>query len=347
MPTSPRWVLTVPSHGYGTDETVEQLTHCLNQVHERFPGSPKVMLGSISAQYGGVLPPHQSHRTGRDADVYFFRKPGAQWSKAATKDDIDLPRTWAMLRCFITETDVDMILIVRRVQDWIEEYALSIGEPAEWIRGLFHDQGRYKTAVVRDVPGHVAHMHVRFTSPAARRRAIAVYDRLVALGAVVPPKQAITHEVQRGDTLSHLAKRYATSVARIQAQNDLRGTLIKVGQRLLLSKAVDLREARGPVVVPPRRRPPREAELPRLDPVEAAVAGVANQPDQDDVANASPASPPAVLPRAPSPPAEPQPAQVEREPKQRKPTRSALQDPWAAKPRPERPRWSRREAGHE
>src|SRR5690606_7867121 len=157
-----RWVLTVPSHGYGTEESVAQLSHCIRAVHAEVPESPPVMLGSLSAQEGGRLPPHKSHRTGRDADVYFFRKPGAQWSKAATADDIDLPRSWALLRCFVTDTDVEMVLIDRKVQKWIEAYARSIGEPEEWLDSLFYDVPGTKSAVIRHVPGHVAHMHVRF-----------------------------------------------------------------------------------------------------------------------------------------------------------------------------------------
>src|SRR5690606_14377549 len=169
MPQGEDWVITVPSHAYGTEETVRQLSHCISATRAAFPDSPRVMLSSLSAVTGGKLPPHKSHRTGRDAYVYFFRKAGAQWSKAATQEDIDLPRTWALLRCFVTQTDVDMVLIDRRVQDWLKTYALSIGEPPEWIDELFHDRPHTKSAVVRHVPGHVAHMHVRFVSAHARR----------------------------------------------------------------------------------------------------------------------------------------------------------------------------------
>lgn len=44
--------------------------------------------------------------------------------------------------------------------------------------------------------------------------------------------QWITHTVRRGETLSGIASRYETSVARLQAENGVRGTRILVGQRL-------------------------------------------------------------------------------------------------------------------
>lgn len=258
LPASDDWVITVPSHGYGTHETNQALALCIGQVRRDFADSPKVMLGSLSAERGGHLPPHKSHRTGRDVDVYFFRKPGARWVKAATEQDIDLPRTWALLRCFITRTDVDMVLIDKRVQAWLESYAVSIGEDRQWLNDVFHDKGKAKTAVVRHVPGHVAHMHVRFASPRARRAAVQHYDELVAAGVIVPEKRALVHEVQKGDTLLGLARRYGMTVADIQRLNGMSSTVIRVGQKLTIQQAVDIRGARDPVGVRPRVLPPGE-----------------------------------------------------------------------------------------
>lgn len=283
MPRSPYWVITLPSHGYATQETVDALSHCLRQVHEAIPDSPATMLGSLSAEHGGLLPPHKSHRTGRDVDVYFFRNPGARWNEAATREDLDLPRTWALLRCFATETDVEMILIDRKVQLWIEEYAASLGEDPEWIRDLFHDDGPAKTALIRHVPGHVAHMHVRFVSAKARRAAVAAYDRLVKLGLVNAGVAAIEHRVQAGETLSGIAKRYGTSVKRIQDLNRLKSSLIRVGQRLTLQQAVDVRGARERVVVPPRRLPPKAATTGAPRPTETQEANATKENASDAV----------------------------------------------------------------
>lgn len=45
---------------------------------------------------------------------------------------------------------------------------------------------------------------------------------------------AQTHVVARGDTLSGLARRYGVTVAQIQQANNLRGTVIWIGQRLII-----------------------------------------------------------------------------------------------------------------
>jgi hypothetical protein len=147
------------------------------------------------ASGGGKIAPHDSHRTGRDVDVYFFRQPGSQWNVAATQGDIDYERTWALLRCFVTDCDVDFVLIDRAVQAWLESHALRAGEPAVWVR-LFHDGDggatrRGNHAVVRHAPGHVAHMHVRFVSPEARRLGVELYERLAREGYIRSPRPAL------------------------------------------------------------------------------------------------------------------------------------------------------------
>lgn len=301
LPSSEDWVITMPSHGYGTQETNDALASCIGKVRREIPNSPKVMLGSLSAERGGHLPPHKSHRTGRDADVYFFRKPGAQWSKAATASDIDLGRTWALLRCFVTETDVEMILIDRKVQRWLENHALSVGEDRKWIETLFHDDGRNKTAVVRHVPGHVAHMHVRFVSPEARRRAVQHYDRLVAARVVVPEQRGVVHVVQKGDTLSALGRRYGVTVARIRELNALGSSLIRVGQKLTVEQPVDIRGARDRVVVPARRLPPGQVAPPA--PIERVVVTPAPVEPSEPKEPAAASKPPGPPPRQSSEPA--------------------------------------------
>lgn len=260
MPDGEDWVLSVPSHGYGTEETVRQLGQCITATRAAFPDSPRVMLGSLSAASGGKLPPHKSHRTGRDADVYFFRKPGAQWSKAATRQDIDLPRTWALLRCFVTKTDVDMVLIDRKVQVWLQTYALSIGEPPEWIDELFHDKPHTKSALVRHVPGHVAHMHVRFVSAHARKLGAKHYQELVGAGLLRERVEEVRHTVGKGDTLLGLAKRYKISVGEIQSLNRIKGSVIRLGQVLLVKQGVPIEGVDAPVYGHGRVLPPEPCE---------------------------------------------------------------------------------------
>ncbi len=257
MPEGPEWILSIPDHAWGTEETVEALIHCIRKVHQEIPDTPRVILGSLSSERGGRLPPHKSHRTGRDVDIHFYlskRSPN-KWYEVATADNLDRRRTWALIRTIVTDTDVEMILIDQSVQNLLEEYALANGEDPEWIKELFHDVRPY-SALIRHVPGHTGHMHVRFVSPFARKRGVELYDQLVEQGHIEPPKRAVVHQVVKGDTLTGIAKRHGTTVAAIRETNELESTVIKVGQKLTIQERQDIVGARDRVVVPPRRLPP-------------------------------------------------------------------------------------------
>jgi penicillin-insensitive murein endopeptidase len=286
--------VSAPQHAWGTEETVTGISHCIERVREQFPATPPVFLGSISPKNGGFAPPHKSHQSGRDADVYFFRQPGAKWFKAATEADLDKPRTWAMLKCFISETDVNFVLIDQHPKAWLEEYALSIGEDPAWINEIFHGVGRYPNPVVQHVPGHVAHMHVRFVSPIARERGIFAYQTLVDQGHIVLRTKELQHDVVKGDSLQKLAELYNTSVDQLMKLNQLESDVIKVGQKLKIEQRIDLHAARDPIVIPPRHPPPaapnaalvNDGEPPSAQNPQQAAPGTAGVLRQDHVASA-------------------------------------------------------------
>lgn len=52
-----------------------------------------------------------------------------------------------------------------------------------------------------------------------------------------PTAKPQVHRVRRGDTLGAIARRYGVTVAQVRSQNNIRGNLITVGQRLTIQKA--------------------------------------------------------------------------------------------------------------
>ena len=72
--------------------------------------------------------------------------------------------------------------------------------------------------------------------------------------AGILPGPTVRHTVRSGETLSHLASRYGTSVAAIRAANGLRGNSLRAGRRYVIPvrRVPTLSE---PVVVPARRLP--------------------------------------------------------------------------------------------
>lgn len=240
MPEGAEWSLGIPSEAYGTEETIEALIHCIRRVNQQFPNTPRVVIGSLSRQGGGPLPPHKSHRTGRDADVALYYLGGKwRWDQPAGAHNLDRARSWAFLRAVITETDVEFVLVDRVVQELLEEYALGIGEDPEWVRELFHGTASGERPIVKHVPGHTAHWHIRFVSPLACERGRLAYDQLVEQGHI--PSPAI--EARAG------------SSPRTRAGS---ATTTPTGP-------TELRGARDPVVIPPRKLPGRARSARELE----------------------------------------------------------------------------------
>ncbi len=65
-------MLVLPgAHRWGTEELVGMLGRAATRLREEEPG-PRVLVGELSRQTGGYLPPHGSHQNGRDADVGYL-----------------------------------------------------------------------------------------------------------------------------------------------------------------------------------------------------------------------------------------------------------------------------------
>jgi murein endopeptidase len=263
MPEGPLWTIRNPLETWGTQETIDFVSTAIETVARRFPGSPRVVIGDISRPDGGRLNRHKSHQAGRDIDVGFYylagEAPDFRVVRASSRSrrrpagpQLDLARTWALMRAFLTETDVDRIFLDRSLIAVLYRYAREEEhEDRAWLADVF-GHGERK-GIVQHERKHLDHMHVRFFNRVAQERGRVVYPILVEDGVVGPP--LVRHRVRRGETIGHLAAAYGTSAAAIRAANGMRGNLLRAGRSYL----VPVRKVRTdaePVVVPPRRLPP-------------------------------------------------------------------------------------------
>ncbi len=248
--------LVSPGFAWGTEETVAYLQAAVSKVHEQFPNTAPVHIGHISGASGGHLSPHLSHQSGRDVDVgYYYAEGQRRWYRRATADNLDVARTWALVRAFVTETDVEMILIDHPIQRVLREHALASGEDPEWVQSLFETLGS-RQAIIRHVRGHGTHIHVRFFNPIAQRSGQRLYSLLVAHKLVPPVTVFAQHRVRKGETLGKLARRYGTTVEAIQRANGLRNTLIQARRVYKIPRKGGPRPIQGQLNFPERRLPP-------------------------------------------------------------------------------------------
>ncbi len=233
---SPLYHLEDPAHSWGTIETVDALIHALEVVAQTHPGTSTVALGHLSALEGGPLRPHHSHQSGRDVDLgLYYTKPGTRWYTKATEHSLDAPRTWTLIRTLAKDTDIEMILLDRRLQEEVEQYAQSLERDSAWVHLLFHG-GSGKLALVRHSPGHATHIHLRFRNPiaqeTARRLSLSLPNEHRQQSSDAPV--AKVHVATMGDTLAKLAQRYNTSMDAIRKANHMHTFQLVAGQRYVI-----------------------------------------------------------------------------------------------------------------
>ncbi|MEP7123835.1 MAG: penicillin-insensitive murein endopeptidase [Byssovorax sp.] len=239
MPRGDHWDLISPSCAWGTKETVDSLAHVIDKVNEQFPGSQPVQIGHISARDGGHLSPHVSHQAGRDVDVgYYYRTLNPHGFANANDGNLDYPRTWALVRAALKDTDVEWIFIDTAIQRGLAQYAASIGEDAAWLDDIFQSRGKNGRSTIRHAKGHGTHLHIRFHNPVAeelgRRCAFLLPPRSPAAHQLASATAAASvtyaqHRARSGDTLVVLAKHYGTTIEEIQRANGLKSIALKQG----------------------------------------------------------------------------------------------------------------------
>jgi penicillin-insensitive murein endopeptidase len=257
MPTGDAWELVDADHAWGTRETVDYLTHCIQKVGEEIPGTGKMFIGHISARHGGHLSPHISHQAGRDVDVSYYYLGEARWYATARANNLDRQRTWAFVKALVTDTDVELILMDRSVQRLVRDYATSHGEDKAWVDQLF-DGGNSLPPLIRHAKGHATHIHVRFYNPLAQETGRMSYDVLIKKHIIQAPSVYVHHKVKEGETLGLLAKKFGVSSKAIQAANGMKTTLLRASMDCKIPQRSGVR-ACPKVVIPVRRTPPERA----------------------------------------------------------------------------------------
>jgi hypothetical protein len=168
------------AHSFGSSETVRVLRAVSREVRAAYPDS-EMMVGDISRARGGYLRPHRSHQLGVDVDLGYFYLPPSKWYQKANAENLDRPRTWALLKALIAQGSVEYVFMDRGVQGLLREYATSIGEANEWLDTLFESRARRDT-LFRHTRGHATHLHVRFLDPAAEKTGRRLQARLRRVG---------------------------------------------------------------------------------------------------------------------------------------------------------------------
>ncbi len=156
-----------PHLAWGTTRTIRAIERAVEQYRSRHRGAPAVHIGDISKRGGGALHPHLSHRAGVDVDVGYVLL-GADGHRTrfsgVTRQNLDVARTWALVRAFIDTGAVEVIFMDYGLQEVLYEHAKARGVGDEELDELFqYPRGRGRShGIIRHWRSHVHHFHVRF-----------------------------------------------------------------------------------------------------------------------------------------------------------------------------------------
>jgi len=203
QPENNDWLVVSPELAWATQETVDYLSRAIREVRAQYPKAPPLRVNQLSSREGGYLRPHKSHQNGRDVDLGFYYPTAEPVRVRAREHHIDLELNWALLKALAIHTDVQMILLDKRVQKVLYDYALRKGENKEWVDSLFNAGAK---SLVKHARGHRDHFHVRFFNPRAQE----LGRRIAPLLALQPDKNILVHRVRSGDTLGGIALRYGS-----------------------------------------------------------------------------------------------------------------------------------------
>ncbi len=254
MKSKEGWKIVNPRETWGTQETIDYLAHTIRRVRETYPDTPDINIGDISRKSGGHIAPHLSHQCGRDVDLGFYYLDGSSWYSKVNDNNLDLARTWALLKITVTETDVEAIFLDRKVQATLRAYAEELGESEEWLDEVFGGPTSNLRPLVIHEEGHQTHLHIRYYNPIAQETGRRVYRALLKHDKIKPPTYFKKYKVKRGDSLNRIAKKFKTDVKTLRKANKLRSNRIFAGRTYKIPQKGGVVQP-AKLVLPERRVP--------------------------------------------------------------------------------------------
>jgi penicillin-insensitive murein DD-endopeptidase len=169
-----RWLRQDTRH-FGLPRFVASIAGAAAHVASERPGAV-LAVGDLSDAQGGLLLPHLSHRSGRDADLLLYMETlagdpvpspgfihvepdGLAWDPSANRFlRLDVARQWLLVRYFVTEpaARTQWLFCNHNVKALLLEWAIARGESGEVL-------SRADAVLHEPKPGgvHDDHLHVR------------------------------------------------------------------------------------------------------------------------------------------------------------------------------------------
>lgn len=177
LPPGRGYVIRNPQTAWGTRNTVERLRAAIEKVRRAHPELHQLVIGDISTRRGGPLAGHQSHQSGRDVDIGLWLRPQPESSGPSdfvegNSKNLDRRATYDLIEALAASANepdgVELIVLDYNLQRVLRRYAEQTrGVPEAKLEALFQfpHGPNSRHGLVRHMPAHRDHLHVRFRCP--------------------------------------------------------------------------------------------------------------------------------------------------------------------------------------
>lgn len=196
LPPGRGYVIRNPQTAWGTANTIEHLKAAIDAARAQHPDVHQLLVGDISTRRGGPLPGHQSHQAGRDVDLGLWYRPSVEdgaprhFVEGSSKT-LDRRATFDLVRALAATADepdgVELIVLDYNLQRVLRRAGQARGVPEVELEALFqfpHGPSS-RHGLVRHMPAHRDHLHVRFKCPTGDRYC---RDPLIGFGGMEAPE---------------------------------------------------------------------------------------------------------------------------------------------------------------
>jgi hypothetical protein len=175
LPESPLYIRRYKNIMWGSGYLIANVQKAVAQFRQDMDFDGTLVLADISKKNGGRFsPPHGSHQSGRDIDIWLPTLRGVFKEKYLTEDgeekfgrrpnpeEVDWFAAWGLIRALIGTGAVQQIFLTYSIQPSVYDAAKLLGASDEELDMAIQWPRKYKKGIVIHEDGHTHHMHVRF-----------------------------------------------------------------------------------------------------------------------------------------------------------------------------------------
>lgn len=156
-----------PKEQYGTSTVIQHIIDAITDLRDQYGYQGQIVVGDLSIRRGGHFPPHKSHRTGRDVDIWLPVRGSKRSNHTRPRsrpqpEEVDWLATWQLIDALVATEAVHKIFLSYHLQERLRNAARRHGISEEELDLTIQYPGRDPDAIVRHSPAHTRHIHVRF-----------------------------------------------------------------------------------------------------------------------------------------------------------------------------------------